>query len=206
VLLRYMRARDPRGVALRQPDDGLLDIGVGAGMLCAGAMTLAGLGSAAGVYAAFWLPLALAAKAGITLPRVATGDGEPRSCAQYVPGSFLLPVLLPFVMTLLVQELASRAGAAELLARVPAGRLAVDLLPGLLGAVAIGLGARGLGRRRFSAYALLTLGVWLGGPALRLDAASRVLTVGAVITACGGTILRRFLRSRPPVLPALRPA
>lgn len=179
--------------------DGLLDIGIGIGILALGVIMVFGLGPAAGISVIALVPVVRSLRRRITFPRMYhidfipdpyTGSHAHRIGMFAVVAGILVVGLLVFL----------RAGIvpAPLATWLRANTIvALSLLLGcLLLAVAWGTGVR-----RLFAYALITFLALVCGYWFDVAPPYYFMALGLFILFCGSTVLARFVRKYPKLDP-----
>ena len=177
--------------------DGLLDIGIGIGLLFIGFAMIFGFGAFAGIYPALIFPIARSAKRGITAPRMhhldfmPEPDAESRMRRSRAVVAATLAVLLAIgVLALLMSRLipARIAGGLRANALVIVGLL----LAALFIAVAWGSSTKRLRGYAGIATLVLVCGYWFD-----LSVAWYLMIIGAVVGTRGAVVLSRFVRDYP---------
>jgi len=181
--------------------DGLLDIGIGLGVLILGAIMILGLGVFGGVYVALLVPVMRSMRRRVTYPRMYHIDFMPDPYA----GS------KGHRVTMVVAVAAALILSLGLLVFVKAGvmpvRMAVWLRANTIIAFSLVLAsilliiAWGTGVRRLLSYAALTFVALVCGYWFDAAPAYYFMGLGLVILFCGSMVLARFVRKYPKVDP-----
>jgi hypothetical protein len=177
--------------------DGLLDIGIGIGLLILGFGMLFGLGAVAVVYWALIFSLMRSAKRIVTVPRmhhldfIPEPDAERRlNRAKAVVAAALAALLALGVVALFM----SRLIPGHISAAVRENGIVIF---GLALTALFALIAWGTAEKRPRAYAALALLILVFGYWFSLGAAWYVMIMGAVSVSCGSSALARFVRGYP---------
>jgi hypothetical protein len=177
--------------------DGLLDIGIGIGLLFMGFAMVFGLGAIAAIYPALILPVARSAKRGITAPRMHHLDFMPEPDAESrmrrsraVVAGTLAALLAIGVLALLMSRMMPERIAVG--ARAHGLVIVGLLLAALFGAIAWGASTKRLGGYAGFAVLVLVCGYWFN-----LGVAWYLMIVGSVVGARGAFVLSRFVRDYP---------
>jgi amino acid transporter len=177
--------------------DGLLDIGVGLGLIVAGFSLIFGLGALAVVYAALVIPIARSAKRNITVPRMHHLDFMPdpdteskarrtRAVIAAAPAVLLAVGILALLMSRPVPERLSGVLRGHAL-----------VIFGCMLAAFFGAGAWITAAKRMRAYAeiavfFLVCGYWFG-----MKVSVYLMIVGSFVAVYGAAVLSRFIREYP---------
>ena len=173
--------------------DGLLDIGIGIGLLFIGFAMIFGFGAVAGVYPALIFPVAKSAKRSITAPRMHHLDFMPEPDAESrirrsraVVAATTAVLLAIGVLALLMSRMIPARIAGGLRAN---GLVVVGLMLAAL-FIAIAWGASTKRLRGYAGIATLVLvcGYWFG-----LSVAWYLMIIGAVVGTRGAVVLSRFV-------------
>ncbi|MCX5754443.1 MAG: hypothetical protein NTW97_12530 [Candidatus Krumholzibacteria bacterium] len=196
-MIAFDDAREMQRRASMYYGDGLLDIGIGIGLLFIGFAMIFGFGALAGIYPALILPVAKSAKRSITAPRMhhldfmPEPDAESRMRRSRAVVAVTLAVLLAIgVLALLM----SRMMPARIAVGLRANALVIigSLLAALFIAIAWGSSTKRL--RGYAGIAVLVLvcGYWFG-----LSTAWYLMIIGSIVGANGAVVLSRFIRDYP---------
>ncbi len=177
--------------------DGLLDIGIGIGLLFIGFAMIFGFGALAGIYPALIFPVARSAKRSITAPRMhhldfmPEPDAESRMRRSRAVVAATVAVLLAIgVLALLMSRTIPARIAVGLRAN---GLVVVGLtIAALFAALAWGASTKRLLGDAGIAALVLVCGYWFG-----LSVAWYLMIIGAVVGTRGAFVLSRFLRDYP---------
>jgi hypothetical protein len=196
-MMTFDDAREMERRASMYYGDGLLDIGIGIGLLFIGFAMIFGFGALAGIYPALIFPIAKSAKRSITAPRMhhldfmPEPDAESRMRRSRAVVAITLAVLLAIgVLALLM----SRMTPARISTGLRANALVIVGL--LLAALFIAL-AWGASTKRLRGYAGVALLVLVCGYWFNLGAAWYLMIIGSVVGAHGAVVLSRFVRDYP---------
>lgn len=196
-MIAFDDAREMRRRASMYYGDGLLDIGIGIGLLFAGFSMSVGFGALAGIFPALIFPIAKTAKRSITAPRMHHLDfmPEPDAESRMHRSRAVVAVTLAFLLAL---------GALALLmsptmpARIAGGLRANALvIVGLMLAALFVAVAWGASTRRLIGYAGIAILVLVCGYWFNLGAAWYLMIIGSVVGAHGAAVLSRFIRDYP---------
>jgi len=177
--------------------DGLLDIGIGVGLLFIGFAMIFGFGALAGIYPALIFPVAKSAKRIITAPRMHHLDFMPEPDAESrmrrsrgVVAATLAVLLAIGVLALLMSRMipARIAGGLRANALVIIGLMLAALF------IAIAWGSSTKRPRGYAGIATLVLvcGYWFD-----LSVAWYLTIIGTVVGTHGTVVLARFVRDYP---------
>jgi len=177
--------------------DGLLDIGIGIGLLFIGFAMIFGFGAVAGVYPALIFPVAKSAKRSITAPRMHHLDFMPEPGAESrirrsraVVAATTAVLLAIGVFALLMSRMIPARIAGGLRAN---GLVVVGLtLAALFVAIAWGASTKRLFGYAGIATLVLVCGYWFD-----LSVAWYLMIIGAVVGTRGAVVLSRFVRDYP---------
>jgi hypothetical protein len=177
--------------------DGLLDIGIGLGLLVAGFALIFDVGALAVVYPALIVPIARSAKRNITAPRMHHLDFMPdpdaeskarriRAAIAAAPALLAAIGILALLMSRPVPERVSGVLRAHAL-----------VIFGCMLAVSFGAGAWITAAKRMRRYAevavlFLVCGYWFG-----MRASVYLMIVGSFVAVHGAVVLSRFIREYP---------
>jgi hypothetical protein len=196
-MIAFDDAREMRRRASMYYGDGLLDIGIGIGLLFVGFAMIFGFGALAGIYPVLIFPIARAAKRSITAPRMHHLDFMPEPDAESrvrrsraVVAATLAVLLAIGVLALLMSRMmpARIAGGLRENALVIIGLM----LAALFMAIAWGASTKRLRDYGGIAILLLVCGYWFN-----LGAAWYLMIIGSVVGAHGAVVLSRFIRDYP---------
>ena len=177
--------------------DGLLDIGIGLGLLFIGFAMIFGFGALAGVYPAMILPIAKSAKRTVTEPRMHHLDfmPEPGVESRMLRSRAVIAATLAVLLALGILALfMSRMIPARI-----SGGLRTDALlifGGILAALFI-LIAWGTATRRIRGYAAIAVLTLVCGYWFDLTASWYLMILGSFVGVCGAVVLSRFIRDYP---------
>jgi hypothetical protein len=177
--------------------DGLLDIGIGLGLLFIGFAMIFGFGALAGIYPLLIFPVAKSAKRSITAPRMHHLDFMPEADAESKVRRSRAVVAVTMAVLLAIGVL------ALLMSHMIPARISGDLRANALVIVGLTLAslfiaiAWGASTKRLRGYAgiatlVLVCGYWFG-----LGAAWYLMIIGAVVGTRGAVVLSRFVRDYP---------
>ncbi len=177
--------------------DGLIDIGIGLGVVMLGVVLVLGLGVYAGACVIALLPVVRSMRRRITFPRMYHIDFMPDPYSEpkvhRVATGLAIAVALVILAGLLIFP---RTGILpERLAEWLRSNsiVAISLLiAGMLVAVAFGTGAR-----RLLTYAAITFVALVCGNWFNVDPAYYFMALGLVMLFGGSTVLARFVRKYP---------
>jgi hypothetical protein len=177
--------------------DGLLDIGIGIGLLFVGFAMIFGFGALAVIYPALIFPVAKSAKRSITAPRMhhldfmPEPDAETKMRRSRAVVSATLAVLLAIgVLALLMSRMMPERIAGEL--RANALLIFGGMLAAFFSLIAWGTAAKRI--RGYASIAVLALvcGYWFG-----LAVSWYLMILGSFVGVCGAVVLSRFIRDYP---------
>ena len=196
-MIAFDDAREMRRRASMCYGDGLLDIGIGIGLLFVGFAMSVGFGALAGIFPALIFPIAKTAKRSITAPRMHHLDfmPEPDAESRMRRSRAVVAVTLAFLLALgALALLMSRLMPARIAGGLRANALVIVglLLAGLFVAVAWGALTR-----RLIGYAGIAILVLVCGYWFNLGAAWYLMIIGSVVGAHGAAVLSRFIRDYP---------
>jgi len=177
--------------------DGLLDIGIGLGLLFLGLTTLVGLGALAGVYLAVLVPIVRAAKRSVTVPRMHHLDFMPE------PGAESRSRRLQAVLVASMAVLIALGVLALFMSRMIPAHIsswlrsnAIVIFGALLAALFILIGW-GTSTRRARRYAFVTIIALVLGYWFDLNPVWYFVLIGAVVLSWGSVTLNHFVRDFP---------
>ena len=177
--------------------DGLLDVGIGVGLLILGFFTMLGLGAVAGAYLAMLFPIVNALKRIVTVPRMHHLDFLPDPEARVRVRR--VRIVVSGAMGLLI-ALGALAFFTSRMISVPVStwlRENAIVVFGLLLAALFVLLGWGTATGRLRAYAIITTAALVVGHWFDMRPAWFFIVLGAVIAAWGSTVLTRFVRVYP---------
>jgi hypothetical protein len=177
--------------------DGLLDIGIGIGLIILGFGMLFGLGILASVYMAMLFSIVKSAKRSITVPRMHHLDfiPEPDVESKLRRGRAVVAISLGLLSALGVLSLCtSRLIPSPVSMVVRAHAIAIFGCP--LAAIFM-LAAWGTATRRLRAYAAIAVLALVFGYWFDLNVSWCILLLGAVTSVWGACALGRFMRDYP---------
>jgi hypothetical protein len=177
--------------------DGLLDIGIGIGLLILGFGMIFGFGALAVIYTAVIFSIVKSAKRGITIPRMHHLDFIPEPGAESrlrrskaVVVASLVALLVLGVLALFMPRMVPARISAVLRAN------AIVIFGGILAALFILIGW-GTATKRLRVYAAITILALVFAHWFDLSVSWYLMTLGAVTAACGAGVLARFIRNYP---------
>jgi hypothetical protein len=196
-MIAFDDAREMERRASMYYGDGILDIGIGIGLLFAGFAMILGFGALAGIYPVLIFPIAKSAKRSITVPRMHHLDFMPEPDVESrvrrsraVVAVTLAALLALGVLALLMSPMMPARPAAGL--RANALVIVGLLLAALFIAVAWGSSTKRLRDYGWIAILVLVCGYWFN-----LGAAWYLMIIGSVAGARGAIVLSRFVRDYP---------
>jgi hypothetical protein len=196
-MIAFDDAREMQRRASMYYGDGLLEIGIGIGLLFIGFAMIFGFGALAGIYPILIFPIAKAAKRSITAPRMHHLDFMPEPDAesrmrrsQAVVAGTLAVLLAIGVLALLTSRMMPVRVAVGL-------RENALVIIGLLLAALFIAAAWGASTRRLRDYAGIAMLVLVCGYWFNLGAAWYLMIIGSVVGARGAAVLSRFVRDYP---------
>jgi len=178
-------------------EDGLLDVGLGVGLLILGFFTMLGLGVVAGAYLAMLFPIVNALKRIVTMPRMHhldfVPDPDARGRVRRVRAvlSIAMGILVALGALALFTSLMMPASVSTWLRE---NAIAVF---GLLLAALFALLGWGAAARRLRGYAVITMIALVVGHWFDMRPAWFFVLLGAVIAATGAAVFGRFVQGYP---------
>jgi peptidoglycan/LPS O-acetylase OafA/YrhL len=177
--------------------DGLLDIGIGLGLLLIGFAMIFDLGALAVIYPALMFPIARSAKRSITAPRMHHLDFMPE------PGTESRARRNRAVIVAALAVLLAIGILALLMSRWIPGHVSENLrahaliIFGSMLAAFFGVGAWATAAKRLRGYAgvailFLVCGYWFG-----MKVPWYFIILGSFVAVCGAVVLSRFIRDYP---------
>ncbi len=177
--------------------DGLIDTGIGVGLVLLGFATMLGLGGIAGVYLAMLFPIVNASKRIVTMPRMHHLDFHPdpetgrrigrvKAVASVSMGILIALGVLALFTTRMIPIPISKWLRANAI-----------IVFGLLLAALFVILAWGLATKRFRAYAVVTTAALVFAHWFSLSPAWFFILLGAGVGGCGAAVLSRFVRDYP---------
>jgi hypothetical protein len=180
--------------------DGLLDIGIGFGLLFLGFVMIFGLGALAAVYMAFLFPIVRMAKRSITVPRMHHLDFMPEPDTESRLFRVRAVVVASMAVLLSIGVLAFFM-SRMIPARISAGlRANAMVIFGVMLAALFVFMAWGTAIRRLRFYAALTVVALIVGYWFNMSPISYLMVLGAVIVTWGANVLAHFLRTYPKMI------
>jgi MFS family permease len=180
--------------------DGLLDIGIGLGLLFLGFVMIFGLGVLAAIFMAVLFPIVKSAKRSITVPRMHHLDFMSEPEAE--PRLHRIKAVVAVSMIVLL----SLGVLAFLMSRMIPARISTGLrdnaiiIFGVMLAALFVFIAWGTVTKRLRVYAAITILALVCGYWFDLSPTWYFMILGAVIAIWGGTVLSRFLRMYPKMI------
>ena len=177
--------------------DGLIDTGIGVGLLILGFATMVGLGGIAGVYLAMLIPIVNASKRIVTMPRMHHLDFHPDPEAGRRIGRVraVASVSMGMLIALGVLALFTTRTMPIPISKWLRGNAIVVFGIALAGLFAL-LGW-GMATRRFRTYAVVTAVALVFGHWFNMSAAWFFILLGMGVGGCGAVVLSRFIRDYP---------
>jgi hypothetical protein len=177
--------------------DGLLDIGIGIGLLVLGFGMIFGVGAFALVYTAVLLSVVKSAKRSVTVPRMHHLDFAPDPGVESSPGRSKAVLVASLVVLLALGVLAflmSRIAPARISALLRANGIVIfgGVLAGLFTLIAWGTATK-----RLCAYAAISMLTLVFGYWFNLKVSWYLMILGAVLVTWGAVVLSRFMRDYP---------
>jgi MFS family permease len=180
--------------------DGLLDIGIGLGLLFLGFVMIFGLGGLAGVYMVMLFPIVKFAKRSITVPRMHHLDFMPEPEAESRLRRIKAVVAVSITVLLSLGILAFFM-SWMIPARISAGlRANAIIIFGIMLTALFIFVAWGTVTKRLRIYAAITILAFVFGYWFDMSPTWYFMILGAVIAIWGGTVLSRFLRMYPKMI------
>jgi hypothetical protein len=174
--------------------DGLLDIFAGLWILLAGTAMLADMFWMSGIWVVIFVPLWQSARSSITYPRVPAPEALPSQARQ---SALAISVLIGLLLLSLLAGLAFFIGFE----RLPAFRTflgnTILIVLGTGMALMLLVPAIFIQIRRYYAYAVLALAVFILGQLLGWAFWTAMIVTGSLLTLIGLGLLLRFLRTHP---------
>ena len=196
-MIAFDDAREMERRALVEYRDGLLDIGIGLGLLFIGFAMIFGFGALAGVYPVLIFPIARSAKRSITAPRMHHLDFMPESGAESRMRRSRAVIMATFAVLLAIGVLAllmSRGIPSRISDSLRANALVIFgiMLTALFILIAWGTATKRL--RSYAGVAILTLvcGYWFD-----VKVSWYLMILGSFVGVCGAVVLSRFIRDYP---------
>ncbi len=177
--------------------DGLLDIGIGVGLLALGFLAMLGLGAIAGIYLATLFPIVNLLKRGVTMPRMHHLDflPDPETERRVLRVRAVVSIAMGMLIALgVLAFFTSRMIPAPVSTWLRENAIVVFGL--LLAALFVLLGW-GTTTRRFRIYAIITAAALVVGYWFNVGQSWFFVVLGAVITGSGGSVLARFVHEYP---------
>lgn len=177
--------------------DGLIDTGIGIGLLLLGFATMLGLGGIAGVYLALLFPIVNASKRIVTMPRMHHLDFHPDPDAGRRIGRVRAVVSISMGILIALGVLAfftSRMIPIPISKWLRANAIVVF---GLALTALFALLWWGLAAKRFRAYAALTMVALVFGYWFNANPSWFFILLGAGVGGGGVAVLSRFVRDYP---------
>jgi hypothetical protein len=177
--------------------DGLLEIGIGIGLLFIGFAMIFGFGALAGIYPILIFPIAKSAKRSITAPRMHHLDFMPEPDAESRMRRSRAVVAGTLAVLLAIGVL------ALLMSRMMPARVAVGLRSNALVIIGLMLAALfiaiawGASTKRLRDYGGIAVLVLVCGYWFNLGAAWYLMIIGSVVGVRGAVVLSRFVRDYP---------
>ena len=178
-------------------EDGLLDVGIGVGLLILGFFTMLGLGVVAGAYLVMLFPIVNALKRIVTMPRMHHLDFLPDTEARDRARRVRAVVSIAMGMLIALGALAfftSRMIPAPVSTWL---REHAFVVFGLLLAALFVLLGWGTATGRLRAYAIITMVFLVVGHWFDIRSALFFVVLGVVIAAWGAAVLVRFVHGYP---------
>lgn len=177
--------------------DGLLDIGIGIGLLVLGFGMIFGVGALAVVYTAILLSIVKSAKRSVTVPRMHHLDFAPNPGEESNPGRSRA-VLVASLVVLLALGVLAFLMSRIIPARISEGLRAngIVIFGGVLAAL-FTLIAWGTATKRLCVYAAISMLALVCGYWFNLRVSWYLMILGAVLVTWGAAVLARFTRDYP---------
>lgn len=196
-MIAFDDAREMERRASMYYGDGLLDIGIGIGLVFIGFAMIFGFGALAGIYPVLIFPIAKSAKRNITAPRMHHLDFMPEPDAESKTRRSRAVVAATLAVLLAIGVLAlfmSRMMPARIAGELRANALVII---GLLLAALFIVIAWGSSTKRLRDYGGIAILVLVCGYWFNLGAAWYLMIIGSVVGARGAVVLARFVRDYP---------
>lgn len=178
-------------------EDGLLDVGIGAGLIILGFFTMLGLGFVAGAYLAMLCPIVGTLKRIVTMPRMHHLDFIPDPEAR---GRARLARIVLSIATGILIAIGALAFFTSRIMPPPVStwlRAHAIVVFGLLLAALFVILGWGTATKRLGAYAAITVVSIVFGHWFDMSPALFFVVLGSVVAAWGAAVLVRFVQGYP---------